>query len=73
MISQPSIVEEYHRMNSPDRATFRRWLTLNTVIAAIAVTLIAMIAINGVFWGGEWKSANSPKYNNEASQRIEAK
>ena len=67
-----SIVEEYRHMNSTDRATFRRWLKLNTVIAAIVVTLVAMIAINGMFWGGELKSANSPKYN-DATQRIEAK
>jgi len=72
MISDPNIVEEYRRMNSADRATFRRWLTLNTVIGAIVITLIAMIAINGLFWGGEFKSANSAKYN-EASHRVEEK
>jgi hypothetical protein len=65
-----SIVEECHRMNSSDRATFRRWLILNTVIGALVVMLIAMIAINGMFWGGELKSANSAK-NNDASHQVE--
>ena len=59
-------VEDYRRMNSEDRTTFRRWLALNTVIG-IAV-LFAMIAINGMFWGGE-RSTNSSKYS-EASQRV---
>jgi len=63
------MMEEYRRMNSADRTTFRRWLTVNTVIGAFVLTLMAMIAINGMFWDGELKSANSTKYS-EASQRV---
>jgi hypothetical protein len=72
MISSHNTWEEYRRMNSADRATFRRWLTLIIVIGAFVVTLIAMIAINGMFWGGELKSANSAKHN-EASHLVDEK
>ena len=44
------MIEEYRRMNSGDRTTFRRWLTLNTLVGAFLLTLIAITAI---FWGGE--------------------
>jgi hypothetical protein len=50
MISR-RLVEEYRRMNSTDRTSFRQWLTLNTVFGACAFTLIAMIAINAAFSG----------------------
>ena len=72
MISNPSILEEYHRMSSSDRATFRRWLTFNTVIGAVIVTLIAMIAINVMFWGGEFKPEN-PAKQSEAIHQVEQK
>jgi len=72
MISPHNVVEEYPRMNSADRATFRRWLTLVTVIGAFVVTLIAMIVINGMFWGNELKSANPVKYN-DPSALVEEK
>lgn len=72
MISSHNTVEEYRRMNSADRATFRRWLTFIAVIGAFVVTLIAMIAINGMFWGAELKSPNPAKYN-DANHLIEEK
>jgi hypothetical protein len=66
------VMDEYRRMNSTDRASFRRWLTLNTVVGAFAFTLIAMIAINGAFLGGKTSPTNIAKYN-EAMQRADAK
>ena len=53
------MMEDYRRMNFADRTTFRRWLTASTVIVAFVLTLIAMIAINGLFWSGELGSTNS--------------
>jgi hypothetical protein len=72
MIDSLNIVEEYRRMNSADQATFHRCVTVFIVTAAFVVTIIAMIAINGMFWGGELKSANSAKYN-QASHPVEEK
>jgi hypothetical protein len=71
MISR-HVMEEYRRMNSTDRTSFRRWLTLNTVFGAFAFTLIAMIAINAAFSGGESSPTNVAKYG-EAMQRADAK
>jgi hypothetical protein len=72
MIDGLNIAEEYRRMTSVDQATFHRCVTAIVVTGAFVVTIIAMIAINGMFWGGELKSANSAKYN-EASHRVEGK
>jgi hypothetical protein len=66
------MMEEYRRMNSADRTSFHRWLTLNTVSGAFAFTLIAMIAINAAFSGGESSPTNIAKYS-EAMQRADAK
>ena len=71
MISR-HVMEEYRRMNSADRTSFRRWLTLNTVFGALAFTLIAMIAINAAFSGGESSPTDVAKYS-EAMQRADAK
>jgi hypothetical protein len=71
MISR-HVMEEYRRMNSADRTSFHRWLTLNTVFGALAFTLIAMIAINAAFSGGESSPTNIAKYS-EAMQRADAK
>jgi hypothetical protein len=66
------MMEEYRRMNSADRTSFHRWLTLNTVFGAFAFTLIAMIAINAAFSGGKSSPTNIAKYS-EAMQRADAK
>ena len=71
MISR-HMMEEYRRMNSADRTSFHRWLTLNTVFGAFAFTLIAMIAINAAFSGGESSPTDVAKYS-EAMQRADAK
>jgi hypothetical protein len=71
MISR-HVMEEYRRMNSADRTSFRRWLTLNTVAGAFAFTLIAMIAINAALSDGESSPTDVAKYS-EAMQRPDAK
>ena len=68
MISR-HVMEEYRRMNSTDRTSFRRWLTHNTVAGAFAFTLIA---INAALTGGESSPTNIAKYV-EAMQRADAK
>ena len=71
MISR-HVMEEYRRMNSADRTSFRRWLTHNTVAGAFAFTLIAMIAINAAFLGDKSSPTNIAKYS-EAMQRADAR
>jgi hypothetical protein len=66
------VMDEYRRMNSTDRASFRRWLTLNTVVGASAFTLIAIVAINASFSGGASSPTDIAKYT-EAMQRADTK
>jgi hypothetical protein len=66
------VTEEYRRMNSADRTSFHRWLTVNTVFGALAFTLIAMMAINAAFSGGESRPTNIAK-SSEAMLRADAK
>ena len=66
------MMEEYRRMNSADGTSFRRWLTLNTAFGACAFTLMAVIAINAAFTGGESSPTSIAKYS-ETMQRADAK
>jgi hypothetical protein len=64
------VMEEHRRMNSTDRNSFHRWLTLNTAVGAFAFTLIAIVAINAAFLGGESSPTNIATYS-EATQRAD--
>jgi hypothetical protein len=68
MISR-HMIEELRRMNSGDQTTFRRWLTLNTVVGAVLLTLMAAAAL---VRGGESSPPDTAAYD-RATQRAEAK
>jgi hypothetical protein len=63
------MTQEYRRMNSEDRSTFRQWLAINAVVGASLMTLIAIAA---VFSDGNSKLANTAS-NEKAIQPAKTK
>ena len=66
MMRRP-IFEEYRRLNSQDRNTFRRWLMLNIVVGAFLVTLMA---VTSILFGNKSSSLHTA---NDGVQRVVAK
>jgi hypothetical protein len=58
-MTRGEIISEYRRLNSEDRAAFRRWLMVNTVVGALS--LFTLIAVTSIFSGRESSSATAQK------------